>query len=148
PDSKKVAVASGVTAIYEVATGKRLSPQTESTESPVQQLNYVADGKLLAVWRRDKTIEVWDTAQWHKTATLQPNTVRFTAMAFSPAENYLTTAEGNWNQSILSHWDARTGKRLKEFSRGQGWIEALSYSADGATLAISQNRISILLDSA
>src|SRR5262249_24950724 len=86
PDSKKVAVGRDTIGIYETATGKRLNPASEN-QSPVQQVQYAANGKLLAVWRQDETIEVWDTAKRRKLATLTANTGRFTAMAFSPRGN-------------------------------------------------------------
>jgi len=134
PDSKRVAVGRDEIAIHEVATGKRLDPAPES-HSPVQQLDYAGDGKALGVWRQDGTMELWDTARWRKAATLKPRTGRFTSMAFSPTGKYLTTAEGDFNQGALCHWDAQTGKRQQEFPQRKGWLEALSYSADGATLA-------------
>jgi WD40 repeat protein len=150
PDSKKVAVSRDTIAIHETATGKRLNPAPES-ESRVQQVAYAADGKTLAVWRQDETIELWDTTQWRKAATLRAKIGRFTSMAFSPAGKYLTTTEGDSGQAILCHWDPQTGRRQKEFPQGPGWLEALSYSADGATLAgiqMSQQRVFILWDAA
>jgi WD40 repeat protein len=137
PDSKKVAVGRDVIAIHETATGKRLNPTRES-ESRVHQLEYAAGGKVLAVWREDGTIELWDTAKWRKAATLTAKLGRFTSMAASPSGKYLTTAEGDFNQGVLCHWDPQTGKRQKEFPQGKGWLEGLSYSADGETLACIQ----------
>src|SRR5262249_23406320 len=137
PDSKKVAVARDTIAIHETATGKRLNPTLES-ESRILQVEYAAGGKVLAVWREDETIELWDTAKWSKAATLKAKVGRFTSMAFSPSGKHLTTAEGDFNQGVLCHWDPQTGKRKKEFPQGKGWLEVLSYSADGQTLACIQ----------
>jgi WD40 repeat protein len=137
PDSRKVAVGRDTIAIHDTATGKRLNPASES-ESRIQQVEYAADGKLFAVWRDDETIEVWDTAQWRKAATLRAKTGCFTSMSFSPTGKDLTTTEGDFNQGALCHWDPQTGKRLQDFPRGQGWLESLSYSADGKTLAFRQ----------
>jgi WD40 repeat protein len=131
PDSRKVAVGREAIAIHETATGKRLNPPAES-ESPVWQVEYAADGTLLAVRREDQTMEVWETATWRKAATIKAKTGRFMSMAISPS-GQITTAEGI-PQGVLCHWDPRTGKRQKEFPQ-QGWLEALSYSADGQTLA-------------
>jgi WD40 repeat protein len=150
PDSKKVALGRDTIAIHETATGKRLNPPTES-QSPVHQIEYAADGRSLAVWRRDETIELWETAKWRKTATIKPKIGRFASMAFSPSGKYLTTAEGDFNQGFLCHWDPQTGKRQQEFPQGKGWIEALSYSADGETLTCvhtSQHGIFLLWDPA
>jgi WD40 repeat protein len=150
PDSKKVALGRDTIAIHETATGKRLNPTAES-EARVKQLEYAAGGGHLAVWRDDETIELWDTAKWRKTATLKAKVGRFSAMAFSPGGKSLTTAEGNYKQGSLRHWDPQTGKRQKEFPQGMGWIEVLSYSADGATLAaiqMSQRRDFVLWDAA
>jgi WD40 repeat protein len=148
PDSKKVAVGRDTIAIHETATGKRLNPTTDS-ESRVRQVEYAADGKLLAVWREDETIEIRDTATWRKTTTLLPKIGRFASMAFYPHSKYLTTAEGDSNQVVICHWDPQTGKRQTEFPQEQGWIEALSYSAVGDTLAfvhMGQHRVFTLLD--
>jgi hypothetical protein len=73
-------------------------------------------------------------------------------MAFSPRGNSLTTAEGTYREGTICHWDPRTGKRDKEFPQGQGWLESLSYSTDGKTLAFShlgqQGSVFILCDPA
>jgi WD40 repeat protein len=129
PDSKRVAVVRDTIAIHETATGKRLNPSSESA-NPVQQVENAADSKLLAVWRHDQTIEMWDTAKGRKLATIKARIGRFTSMAFPPSGKHLTTAEGDPNQSVLCHWDPQTGKRQQEFPKGKGWIDVLSYSAD------------------
>jgi WD40 repeat protein len=135
PDGKKVAVGRDEIAIYEVATGKRLNPSPER-RSPVRRIEYAGDGKALAVWRQDETIELWDTASWRKAATVSARMGHLTAMAFPPGGKYLTTAEGDRNltNGALCHWDPQTGKRLQEFPPEQGWIDLLFYSADGAAL--------------
>jgi WD40 repeat protein len=133
-DSKRVAVGGGAIAIHDTATGKRLNPPTES-ESRVWQVEFAPDRKLLAVWRVDQTIEMWDVATWRKTATIYPKLDFFTSMAFSPEGTYLTTAERDIKQGIICHWDPQSGKRQKEFTRDQCRVEALTYSADGATLS-------------
>src|SRR6185437_10115832 len=51
---------------------------------------------------------------------------------------YLTTTEGLHTLGVLCHWDPQTGRRLKEYPQGEGWLESLSYSADGKTLACLQ----------
>jgi WD40 repeat protein len=151
PDSKKVAVGCDTIAIYETATGKRLNPTPEN-QSPVQQIEYGAGGKLLAVWRQDQTIEVWDTPKCRKLTTIKAKIGRFSAMAFSPGGKYLTTGEGDFNQGVLCHWDPRSGKRQRVFPQGKGWLGALSYSAAGDTLACiqttSQDSVFILWDPA
>jgi WD40 repeat protein len=134
PDSKKVAVARDTIAIHDTATGKRLDPATENGNW-VGQVGYAAGGKVLAVLRQDKTIELWDTAKGRKLATLQARRGMFTSMAVSPDGKYLTTAEGDFEQAALCHWDPRTGERLKEYPQEGRWIYSLSYSADGKTLA-------------
>jgi WD40 repeat protein len=134
PDSKKVALGRDSIAIHETATGKRLNPTTESEARP-QQLEYAAAGKVLVVRRQDDSIELWDTATWRKTATLTARVGRFNSMVAAPAGDFLVTAEGDSNQGTLCRWDTRTGNREKEFPQGNGWLGALSCSADGHTLA-------------
>jgi WD40 repeat protein len=139
PDSKRVAIGRDTIAIHETATGKRLNPSTES-ESRVQQIEYSPDGKLLAVSRQDEeAVEVWETTKWRKLTTIKAETGRVLSMAFSPGGKHLTIAQVDFDQkvarTIVSHWDARTGKRQKEFRHQEGWVEGLSYSADGETLA-------------
>jgi WD40 repeat protein len=139
PDSKKVAMGLDTIAIHETATGKRLNPALGNV-SPVQRVEYAGDGMAIAVWRQDNSIELWDTAKWRKTVTLTAKTGGFSSMAFSPRGKYLTTAECDGNQGVLCHWNSQTGQRQKEFPQGKGWLEALSYSADGETLAGIQMR--------
>jgi WD40 repeat protein len=154
PDSKKVAVCRDAIAIHETATGKRLNPPPEN-DSRVLQVEYSADGKLLAVRRQDETIELWGTANWRKVATIKATTGRFASMAFCPSREHLTTAEGNFNrgriEGVIRHWDPQTGKRLQEFPLDGGWLMALSYSADGEMLAclqVGSRKVFILLDAA
>jgi WD40 repeat protein len=134
PDGKKVAVGRDLIAIHETATGKRLNPPADS-EGRVQRIDYAPDGKWLAVWRYEDPIEVWDTASWRRTATLRADIGRFSSMAFSPDGKHLTTTEGSFKQGSVSHWDPRSGKRLRDFPQGEGWLGSLCYSADGKTLA-------------
>jgi WD40 repeat protein len=150
PDSKKVAVARDTIAIHQTATGKRLNPTPENM-SPIDQIEHASNGKWLAVRRRDGSIEVWDTSKWRKSATLEATIGEFTSMAFSPDGKDLTTAEGIGNKGIICHHDPKTGKRQKEVSQGEGWIEGLSYSADGKELAfthLSPKQEIIIQDSA
>jgi WD40 repeat protein len=148
PDSKKVALGRDAIAIHEVATGKRLNPTAEN-EGQVHQLEYAGDGKALAVWRQDETIELWDTAKWRKAATLTAKTGGFSSMAFSPDGKRLTITEIAANQGRICHWDPRTGKRLEELPAGKGSLDGVSYSADGATFAgieIDRQRVLVLWD--
>lgn len=151
PDSKRVAVARDTIAIHETATGKRLNPPPEN-DSRVQQIEYSADGKLLAVWRQDNTIEVWDVAKWRTMATLDAKMGRFRSMAFARGGKFLTTAEGDYiqgaHQAVLCHWDPYTGKRRREY-QFLGSLESLSYAADGETAAwnqLGQQNVFILWD--
>jgi WD40 repeat protein len=134
PDSKRVAVGGFIIAIHDTATGKRLNPQTES-ESHVRQIEYAPNGKLLAVWRVDETIELWNTITWQKTATIHPKLDFFMSMAFSPEGRYLTTAERDIKQGIICHWDPQTGRRQAEFPQDRCRIDGLAYSSDGATVS-------------
>lgn len=154
PDGKKVAVGRDTIAIHETATGKRLNPPPEN-DSRIEQVEYSTDGNMLAVGRQDQTIELWRTAEWRKVATIRAINGQFSAMAFCPGGKYLTTAEGHFNrgriEGAIRHWDPRTGKRLQEFRLDGGWLEALSYSADGETLAClqrSSRKVFVLLDAA
>lgn len=150
PDGKKVAVGGRRIAILDTATGKRLNPAPAS-ESPIWQIMHSPDGKLLAVWRwwGDQMIEIWDTTQGRRVATLRPkwwkegismpNGGRFSAMSFSPDGKQLTTVEGHAArgkvQNIICHWQPHTGSRQKEISHEGAWLDTLSYSGGGETLA-------------
>jgi WD40 repeat protein len=138
PDSKKVALGRDTIAIHDIATGKRLNPPPEN-DSRIITLQYSPDGKLLALWRQDHSIEVWDTAKSEKTMATRADEGRFTSMAFSPVGNRLTTARvdfpGGFGQGVVCHWDPWTGKLQKEHRQDKGWFEAMSYSANGETVA-------------
>jgi WD40 repeat protein len=155
PDSKKIAIGRDTIAIHETATGKRLNPSTES-ESRVEQIEYSADGKLLAVWRQgEEAVEVWETTKWRKMTTIKAGTGRVVSMAFSPGGKHLTIIQASFGQKTtrmnISDWDPQTGKRQTEFRQEESWLEGLSYSADGQTLAcicMGQRRSFILWDPA
>lgn len=136
---------------HETATGKRLNPAPES-ESRILQIEYAPDGKLLAVWREDGTIELWDTMKWQKATTLRSKDSHFGWMAFAPNGKYLTTTEGYFDhgkyQGIIRHWDPQTGKLQNESPPRPGWLEKLAYSADGRILACQQPSNVILWDTA
>ncbi|HZU34257.1 MAG TPA: sigma-70 family RNA polymerase sigma factor, partial [Gemmataceae bacterium] len=137
PDSKRVAVARDVVAIHDTTTGKRLNPPPEN-QSVIQQIAYAADGRTLAVWRRDNTIELWDTKSGRKAATLQPKGDRFNSFAFSPDGKYLTTVEAKYQNGIrtlICQRDPHTGQWRSQFKPMNEWLYCLCYSADGQTLA-------------
>ncbi len=126
-------------ALARLDTPRFRPPRT--TSIGIWQVAYAPDGKHLAIWWHAGPIDLWEAAPWRRMHRLEPKLGDFMAMAFSPAGNCLTTTEGDlidWTyRGMVCHWDATTGKRLKEFRR-DAWLSALCYSADGKTLAGSQ----------
>jgi len=114
PDGRILASASGISAnivLTDVATGQeQRSLKTTSAMNVVSGLAWSADGRLLA------------SAQWGFKGTVtgpnSPDKISFDDMTFS-----------------IKVWDARTGAEVSLLSGHHNFVNAVSFSRDGRTLA-------------
>jgi hypothetical protein len=94
---------------------------------------YSPDGRRLAAWSRDGTVQVWDAAGGQELFTLKVHTEKVNSvvnsMAYSPDGRRLASAG---NDRTVRVCDADTGHELLTI-KGGGW--GVAYSPDGRRLA-------------
>ncbi len=110
-----------------------LSP-TRGHRAEVCAIAVSPDGKWLASGSRDRTALVWDLATGKVRFDLGKG-LGSNALAFSPDSTLLAVESGPHVQLI----DLKTGKPRHQLQvkPGAGWVAALAFSRDGATLATS-----------
>jgi WD40 repeat protein len=93
------------------------------------------DGGLLAAASNPPAgpaVTVWEAKTGRPVHTLRGDTVRFTAVAFSPDGKRL--AAGGWDRKVWV-WVVKTGERSPEFGGHAQPITAVAFSPDGRLLA-------------
>ncbi len=80
------------------------------------------DGKWLATGSVDKTVKIWDTEFWERTATFSGHTGGVTSVMFSPDGKRIASASSDRTIKI---WNVKTGE----------WKYTLTGHADGVTSA-------------
>ena len=101
---------------------------------------FSADGKTLAVGRRDKKIGLWDIASGNRQANnligharlLKNDDNDLTALAFSNDGKVL--ASGSEDKTVKL-WDIKNSTRIATLKGHNGWITAVAFSEDGSILA-------------
>lgn len=96
------------------------------------------DGRTLATFTEDDTVEFWDSATHRRTGeTPIDHTAQITAVAWSPDSTRLATAS---RDDTVRLWDAATHERIGAPLRGhRGGVTSVVYSPDGKTLATGGN---------
>src|SRR5262249_195594 len=119
----------------DVATGKELR---RTAKQPTHSaIAFSPDGKSLASGGlNDMTIRIWDAATARE---LRPFGGQqgglITQLVFSPAGKILASAFGNGNGAVHL-WDVPTGRELRQFPDLVDYFLSLTFSPDGALLAM------------
>ena len=125
--------------LWDVATGtekKTLKGHKKSINSMV----FSRDGRML-VSTSDNTVRLWDVDRGTLKKTFREPNVSHVALS---ADGKTVASWGS--DHILYLWDAVTGNPKKTITGHIGGISALSFSADGATLAIGASKEILLWD--
>jgi RNA polymerase sigma factor (sigma-70 family) len=104
----------------------------------VRAIGFSPDGRLLATGGRDTPIHLWDVMEAKKLRTLGETGDMVGCLTFSPDGKSLAYGRsriGNEaDTKTLRLMDVATGKELRSFDGG-GYVPAVCFSPDGATLA-------------
>jgi WD40 repeat protein len=100
----------------------------------VGDLAFSPDGALLATASNDRTIKLWNTADWSERATLTGHERAVVDLAFSHDGRALYT--GGYD-ATLRRWELNGGRTGSILHRAPGAILALDPSPDGKALAFS-----------
>jgi WD40 repeat protein len=134
PDGKTLAVgadpALDTLSIWDVATGRSLSPFGSGRQESVHTVAFSPDGKLLASQGDAGPIRLRDPATGEEKAALLVDGDNLRSLIFSPDSTTLVGLRGG--QVYL--WDVATGKELRRFGE-LNYPRCLALSPDGKTLA-------------
>jgi RNA polymerase sigma factor (sigma-70 family) len=144
PDGRKVAVASDVINVFDLATGKK-EAQLAGDDGEIRAIAFARDGKTLASAGRDMKFRFWDLAtsrltreiaiegHRHATSVTQPTIPDTLAFAvFGP--DLATAASSGFGDQLLA-WDLRAGRPTRTISLETYGGASLALSPDGRLLA-------------
>jgi WD40 repeat protein len=138
-----VAAAIGPTIrVFDVATG-RLVASLEGHQGKVNVVAFSSDGKRVVSGSDDKSARLWDLTTGTEIAILLGHHHYVTGAAFTPDQNTVVTTSFYVNETML--WDARNGKKIKEYNGYDHNDFRGSFSRSGRLLAIGSNEGTIQL---
>ena len=140
--------------LWDVATGKQLRPISLRGQAVVYNLTFSPDGRLLAAQNADQTVSLWEIASGKERAVFGdrqmvqrgggglmlavPANVYGTGplagapLAFSP-DGTLLASRGPGNSVRV--WQIPHAQEIGRFQGHEGAVNAVSFAADGKTLA-------------
>ncbi len=136
PDLSTVATASedDTVRLWDVATGQTKATLTGHTDW-VTSVNYSPDGLTIATASLDDTVRLWDAISGNHIATLTGHKHYAMSVEYSPAGN--TIASRGWDGIIFWHVDVENDEAI--FIGRIPKVSSLTYSSDGATIAVGGN---------
>ena len=124
--------------LWDVATGKSLSPGPGGHRAPVSQVTFAADGKRLASASEDNTVRLWDTRTGKELGRSLLDGSGVYAVVFSPDARLVAAAVNG--ATVLRLWEPTTGKKHAELRMPPGWLAAPVFAPDFKVLAAGWNR--------
>jgi WD40 repeat protein len=120
--------------IWDLA-GKQRSQTLTGPEGGISGISLQPGGTLLAATSNDGSMRLWDIATGLPVRRIdaEPTQGFFTSVSFSPDGTMVATGALNGDMQL---WDVRSGSEAARYSLPGGIIN-LSFSSDGATLAVS-----------
>jgi RNA polymerase sigma factor (sigma-70 family) len=144
PDGKTLASIGGGSDhqvyLWDVTTGKRLSPRADIHLGRVESVTYSPDGKTLLSTAGDGTLRFWDPATGKERRRLEGKFGSMThAASYSPDGKTIAVAiDGGGAVCLL---EAESGKEiLRVKNPASGWFTCTAFSPDGKTLLTGGNR--------
>ncbi len=124
-------VQSGIAAVYDVATGKRLAAVGAEPDA-VQAADLSPDERMIAVGCTSRLVKVFSTETGAVLYSLDKHTDWVTAVAFSPDGKYLVTGDRIGNIHL---WDAKSGGVVLPLAEHKQAIRGLSWRSDSGVVA-------------
>lgn len=124
-------VETGVAAVYDVATGRRLAAVGQEPDA-VQAADLSPDERMVALGGTSRIVKVYSTETGALLYSLDKHTDWITALAFSPDGRYLVTGDRTGNIHL---WEAQGGGVVLPLSEHKGSIRALSWRSDSGVVA-------------
>jgi WD40 repeat protein len=135
PDGKTLAsggVRDSTVHLWDVATGTEVRPSGGHTGG-VHSVAFTPDGKAVLSGSDDLTIRLWDRDAGEEVRRLEG--LRLGPALLSPDGKVVAACGGK--DLAVRLWDPATGKRLGEFGKANGWVQAGAFSPDGKHLALA-----------
>jgi len=154
PDGRLLATADAdhIVRLLDVPAGK-LSKALERQEGMIFALRFSPDGKLLVTGNANGTAKVWDASSGKLLKTLQANKDQpVWSVDFSPDGKLLATSgpqtepQKRDGQVVLWNTQSWEAKPIPRRILSDGWVNAVAFSPDGQTLAISSTHITGLCE--
>jgi WD40 repeat protein len=129
---------------WDIATGKELQDSRYSEEI-VPALLHSRQGRLLGVWFA--FCKRGASAERRATRVVQAAHARLDEMAFTPDGRMLAWAEnGQSGQDVVLHlWEVVSGQERQKIRLGDVWGTQLTFTPDGAILAVPTRDHAVLL---
>ncbi|HEY1586741.1 MAG TPA: WD40 repeat domain-containing protein, partial [Polyangia bacterium] len=142
PDNRQLASGGSDTTVrvWQLETG--VARVLRGHAASVQSLAYSADGRYLVSTAEDRTARVWETSELFPDVALSGHQNRVVAIAYSPDGRHLATASDDLTVRL---WSLPDGRIEAVHQAGQG-VSALTFSPDGARLAIGGDRAIVVWD--
>jgi RNA polymerase sigma factor (sigma-70 family) len=137
PDGKRLAVGAFGSRIrlFDTDTGKEEGPGTAGHADAVRTFGLSPDGKSLVSHGRGDVVRFWDLASGKELRHVRmPGNTASTAL--SPDGSLLAAV----NVGMVTLYDPATGQERQKLDRPQALGGALTFSADGKTLALRQDQ--------
>jgi eukaryotic-like serine/threonine-protein kinase len=133
PDGRRLASGDRETVkLWDSATGKELFSLKSHVDREVS-VAFSPDGGRLASGRRDKTVQIWDTASGTKLLEVQHGAL--TCVTFSPDGKRL--ASFSVDDRNVKIWEIATGNELLALKGHASGVQSVAFSPDGQRLASS-----------
>jgi RNA polymerase sigma factor (sigma-70 family) len=126
--------------LWQVDTGKKLSPKEDVIQGRIESVAYSPDGKTLVSTSGDAALRFWDPATGKERRRLQGKFGRMThAGVFSPDGKTLAVAiDGGATVCLLEPSSGREILRVK--NPASGWFTCVAFNPDGKTFLTGGNR--------
>lgn len=124
-------VETGVAAVYDVLTGKRLAAVGDEPDA-VLAADLSPDERMVAVGGASRLVKVFSTENGSLLYSLDKHTDWITALSFSPDGRYLISGDRGGNIHL---WEAKTGGVVLPLSEHKGSIRSLSWRSDSGVVA-------------